>query len=284
MSPTKRNCGNGTTAMLTTFLYSLAGGMLCVLPTGRTDRIAWRFMRLVGAIVLAVVCLATVWCIREGGSASPGAGRWIVRLGIASATATAVVVLIAPLATRVTRLFNISCVLGGLLSVTAACVLAVAKLGEHGGLPVGLTTAVVISQVLGALLLGSVTVAWLLGHAYLTATRMTIAPLRHFSRLLSWAVAVRITFLVISLAVAWLARTDDGSSVLSQIVSQAWLVLILRAGVGLVAVGVFAYMVSDCVRLRSTQSATGILYFGSLCAYTGELASRHLSAQYGWPL
>lgn len=53
---------------------------------------------------------------------------------------------------------------------------------------------------------------------------------------------------------------------------------------GLVAVAVFAYMVTDCVRLRSTQSATGILYFASLFVYMGELAGLWLILECGWPL
>ena len=63
-----------------------------------------------------------------------------------------------------------------------------------------------------------------------------------------------------------------------------WLVASLKIGVGLVAVGAFAYMVADCVRLRSTQSATGILYFGSLFAYVGELAGLQLLTECGWPI
>ena len=62
------------------------------------------------------------------------------------------------------------------------------------------------------------------------------------------------------------------------------MILTLRIAVGLLAVGLFAYMVADCVRLRSTQSATGILYFASIFAYVGELANLQLIAQYGWPL
>ena len=50
----------------------------------------------------------------------------------------------------------------------------------------------------------------LLGHAYLTATKMTIAPLRHFSRLLSLGVSARIGVVVLSLAVAWFNPFLDG--------------------------------------------------------------------------
>ena len=107
---------------------------------------------------------------------------------------------------------------------------------------------------------------------------MTIAPLRHFSRMLLWSVGLRFAFALVSLAAAWLI---GGEEVVTHL-QHAWLVLSLRIGVGLVAVGVFAYMVADCVKLRSTQSATGILYFGSLFAYIGELAHQYMIVHYGW--
>ena len=138
-------------------------------------------------------------------------------------------------------------------------------------------------QSLSGLLLGSVTVTWLLGHAYLTATRMTIAPLGHFSRVLLWALAVRGGFLLLSIAVAWTTSNNAAPPILTRI-TDAWIVVLLRVGVGLVAVGVFALMVRACVRLRATQSATGILYFGSLFAYIGELANQHLVVAWAWPM
>jgi hypothetical protein len=159
-------------------------------------------------------------------------------------------------------------------------------------------------------------VAWLLGHAYLTQTRMTIAPLRHFSRVLLWAVGIRSVFLLISLGLGFsgaigtlhragavetgvqaaplpdaataapptAAGRTPGRVDLTAALSGAWLMLSLRIGLGLVAVGVFSWMVWECVRLRSTQSATGILYFASLFAIIGELASQQFIQEIGWPL
>ena len=112
---------------------------------------------------------------------------------------------------------------------------------------------------------------------------MTIDPLRHVTRVLSWAVSIRVAFLIVSVAIAFFLGRDADPAVPAYF-ARAWLVLTLRIGVGLVAVAVFTYMVSDCVKLRSTQSATGILYFGSLCAYIGELASQHLTTECAWPL
>jgi hypothetical protein len=145
------------------------------------------------------------------------------------------------------------------------------------------TFGMITGQVLGAWLLGSITLAWLLGHAYLTATKMTIAPLRYFSRTLSMAVAVRVTFLVLAAALAWWMQDTSVPTVWTRL-EQWWLIALLRVGVGLVAVAIMTYMVADCVRLRSTQSATGILYFASVMAYVGELASQYLTRELGWPL
>ena len=39
---------------------------------------------------------------------------------------------------------------------------------------------------------------------------------------------------------------------------------------------VFAYMIWDCVRRRSTQSATGILYLTMVFVFIGELTAQYL--------
>jgi len=210
----------------------------------------------------------------------------MVGLGILLGGGAVFVVLASPRAARWTRFFRIICGLLGIAGIAAASVSAVATMRagmDSRPLFPFAAPLVVLSQFLSALMLGSVTIAWLLGHAYLTATKMTIAPLRHFSRMLNGAVAARILFTIIGLVIAWQVRGDPSSPILWR-VGQSWLIVVLRVGVGLLAVAVFAYMVADCVRLRSTQSATGILYFGSVMAYVGELASQQLIFELGWPV
>lgn len=270
------------TVMVTTFFYSLAGGMLAVVATARIEQIAWRFLRLVGLVVFAIACGVTIWNLRHGGLGSATTEAREVGAGAALAVAAMAVVFTAPFATRIARAFRLFCAAGGLLGIWAACISALAGLDNAPVVPLG-ATSVIIGQLLGAGLLGSITVAWLLGHAYLTATRMTIAPLRHFSRMLAWAVAIRIGFLIVSLAVAWGVGNDMHPSTVTRF-GQAWLVLLLRVGLGLAAVGAFTYMISDCVRRRAIQSATGILYFGSIFAYVGELANLQLIRECGWSL
>ena len=265
--------------MLPTFLYSLAGGMMAVLATGRMDQIAWRFLRTVAAIAFALLCGLTAWRFAQHGAADT-TSAWTLWLGIGGGMWAAGTIFLAPAAAGMAMPFRAMCAMGGLLGLAAGCVAGVDLLHDEP-LTKAATAMIVVSELLGGLMIGSITVAWLLGHAYLTATKMTVAPLRHFSRVLSLTVAVRIGFLVISLVLAWL---QDGEAAIIDGLCQAWLVVTLRVAAGLLAVALFAWMVADCVRLRSTQSATGILYFGSVFAYIGELASQQIIAECGWPL
>jgi hypothetical protein len=267
--------------MVITFLYALSGGMLVILSATRVEQIAWNFLRLVGFLSFAMICFDTLWSLVRGvdhGLASD----WAIRLGLVTAFAAVVLVFIAGLADRRPGLIRVICGVGGLTGIAAAAaMIAQALSGAGASTPV--IVLAVCGQILGALLLGSITLAWLLGHAYLTATRMTIAPLRHLSRLLLWSVTLRLVFLIAVLGFPFLLGEVAGLPS-KQAIMGSWLLLILRVGVGLILVGVFAYMVADCVRLRATQSATGILYFASIPAYVGELAAHHLTLYLTWPM
>ena len=269
--------------MVVTFLYSLAGGILAVLALGRVEQIAWRFLRLMGLLAFAISCVIGVWRFRQEGATEAAAAGWSFTLGLVHSAAAVVFVFLSPLHKRVPAILRTVCGLGGLAGLSSACISVSLSLSIESNLPAVRGVYVVLSQALGGLLLGSVTVAWLLGHAYLTATKMTIAPLRRFSRMLSWAIVTRILFMLVSVATAWLATHNDSVPIMTHL-ANSWLIVLLRVGVGLAAVGVFAYMVGDCVRRRATQSATGLLYFGSIFVYVGELASQQLIAEYGWPL
>lgn len=268
--------------MVASFLFALTGGMLLILATARVQQIAWNFLRFVGFVVFGIACLVTFWLLARGPDAGGAVSAWALRSGIASAAASFVLVFVAGLAGSRPGVVRAICLAGGLAGLTASCLLVEARIndGVVSSLAIGLT---LLGQVLGSLLLGSITVAWLLGHAYLTATKMTIAPLLHFSRLLLWAVAVRFLFFLCVVGLPLLIGSPAGAPPVEAL-SGSWILLTLRVGGGLIAVGAFAYMVADCVRLRATQSATGILYFGSLLAYVGELTAQHLSLQFAWPL
>lgn len=267
--------------MLTTFLYTLAGGVLLVLGTARPREIAWRFVRLIALLVLAGTAVVVIWSVRNFAEGSDR-GTVAAWAGAGVVLAAAALVFLAPFAERRPGSYRAVCILGGLAGLVAGCWGMMELTGDRvvGGPRM---MAILAGHVLGSLLLGSVSLSWLLGHAYLTATRMTIVPLRRLSNLLLWLIGARTLFVVASLLWAAYGASEADASMLS-VLGRSWLVLSLRLGVGVVGVGAFAFMVADCVRRRSTQSATGILYFASIFAYIGELASQNLVAEYGWPV
>ena len=53
--------------------------------------------------------------------------------------------------------------------------------------------------------------------------------------------------------------------------------------VGLLVPAVFIYMADDCIRRRSTQSATGILYVTAVLIFIGEIVALYLVRATGLP-
>ena len=117
----------------------------------------------------------------------------------------------------------------------------------------------------------------LLGHAYLTASKMTMAPFRRLNATLAAVLAVRAVSAVG--VVLWLQARRP--------VEMLWGVYGLYVGtrwlVGLVVPGVFVYMAHDCIKRRSNQAATGILYVAGVLLFIGEIVALHLVRETGLP-
>jgi hypothetical protein len=127
-----------------------------------------------------------------------------------------------------------------------------------------------------AAMAGLVLMDMLLGHAYLTASKMTIAPFRRLNLLLAAVIALR----VMSVAgVLWLNHRRP--------VEMFWgiygLYILTRWLVGLAVPAAFIFMAHDCIRRRSTQSATGILYVAGVLVFIGEIVALYLVRETGLP-
>lgn len=110
------------------------------------------------------------------------------------------------------------------------------------------------------LYLGTLLCAMLLGHHYLTAPSMSIQPLVSAIRSAGLALLARAGLALAALAAL---RPAHPSSLL----------LLMRWGLGLAAPAVGLFLAHRTARIRSTQSATGILYATLILALLGELAS-----------
>jgi hypothetical protein len=61
------------------------------------------------------------------------------------------------------------------------------------------------------------------------------------------------------------------------------LFILTRWLVGLMVPAVFVYMAHDCIKRRSTQSATGILYVAGVLIFIGEIVALYLVRSNGLP-
>ena len=149
--------------------------------------------------------------------------------------------------------------------------------GVSGG---GLAMAGAMSS---SLLLGTVTVTMILGHWYLVDTSLSIAPLRDAALWFSIAVVLRWAAVLSVLGyggweVLRVSRAADF------IFSTNGLFFLFRSLMGLAAPLLLSVLIWQTVKMRSTQSATGLLYVALILVLFGELVSQFLLVRTGYPL
>jgi hypothetical protein len=127
-----------------------------------------------------------------------------------------------------------------------------------------------------AFLMGATLSAMLLGHHYLTAPMMSITPLERFVRCMAWALGVR----ALLAALGWWLWHEglDGSHGAGQV---STFFLAIRWGMGIAGPALATLLTWKTVAIRSTQSATGILYIAMTLVLFGELTALILARDSG---
>ncbi len=127
--------------------------------------------------------------------------------------------------------------------------------------------------------LGLITYAMLLGHWYLVVPKLSERPL---------VVAVNGIWALLFLKLLHTCWEAWSSSAYSQGVetynpdySFNWLMLAMRVGWGYLIIGVMNYYTARLVRMRSIQSATGILYVMTFFVFVGELIAHYVFLKLG---
>ena len=242
--------------MTETFLVLLAGGVMLAAAISDPREVTVNWLRLAGIIALALTSLSLYFYSRR--SQTIEWGWWLY--GILSVTILLHIWDPEPW----TKNSN-----GHPRSPAAMALLAAVLFGNllTLGKPsiVGLISSFGIAAMSGLALMDM-----LLGHAYLTASKMTMRP---FVRLhLSLAVITLIRALcAIGITMILLQRRP-----IELFWDRFGLFVITRWLVGLVIPGVFVYMAYDCIKRRATQSATGILYVAGILIFIGEIISLYL--------
>jgi hypothetical protein len=127
-------------------------------------------------------------------------------------------------------------------------------------------------------LIGAALTAMLVGHSYLISPGMSLQPLMRCFLAGGIALFVRIAI------VGWSTYRWTQLTPTYTLDNEVVLWLPVRWLVGIIAPLVFGWMAYSAARIRSTQSATGILYVVVVCAFLGELLGLLLTRQTGLPL
>jgi hypothetical protein len=247
--------------MLADFAVRLADGLALLLLLTPWRAVPSPFFRTHALVILGLLVLAAL-DLSQGGS-----GRELM-LPVAGAAALAFVSFILwgfglpRLALPATLL----------LSVVGAGVLVA---GSRGGV-YELWALNGMGRLASAFLMGSTLTAMLLGHYYLTAPAMSIEPLKRFVRCMAWGLGVRAL-----LAVVGLCLWSSGLGPLHGLGQVAPLFLAIRWGMGFAAPVLATWMTWQTVAIRSTQSATGILYIAMTLVLFGELTALILTRDTG---
>jgi hypothetical protein len=247
--------------MAETFLILLAAGVMLAVAVPRPRDVTLHWLRLGGIIALVMAGLSVfLWLRRE----SPRTQRETL-LYLAVTIAILFQLAMTQIGwARVQRLFAAVASASGVTLGTRLC-------GSTSMLAVSFSCAGI------AAMTGLALMDMLLGHAYLTASNMTMPPFRRLNDALGIMTILRMMIAVGG--VLWLNSRRP--------VEMFWgvygLYAITRWLVGLAVPMVFVYMARDCIKRRATQSATGILYVAGVLIFIGEILALHLVRETGLP-
>ena len=251
--------------MLIVFLLRLGCGLAAAMTTVSSREVSSGYFRnhlyvVLGLSVLAALLAWTqsvaglAWAAAGAATAYVAAAAWLYeapRVGKGALTVTTVLLAV-----------GLAVVGNGPLAATSE-------------LPAAARGLRALQTIASSGLLGVVTAAMLLGHWYLNAPGMKLAPLR---RLLVLMAAVLAAQCLVAGVGAWLQLQVDSG------LAGQWQMLAVRWFFGLLGPWALIWMTWQTLAIPNTQSATGILYVAVIGVFTGEVVSQVLSARTIYPV
>ena len=162
-----------------------------------------------------------------------------------------------------------SLVAGGLTSLAGLATLAF--LAQVLAAPTWGYAGTLLSLIVGALVVGGVSMGMTLGHWYLVTPRLPEQPLREMIFWLMAAIALQALLMIASLV---LPRDEIANAVDTPILENPF--FWMRVGGGLVFPMVLVWMAYDSSGVRAMQSATGLLYIAMALLLSGEVLGKGL--------
>jgi len=136
----------------------------------------------------------------------------------------------------------------------------------------------IVDDLASAAVLGAATSAMLMGHSYLIAPAMSLTPLLRLLGFLGICLIIRMALAGAGLW-SWTGHERN-----SNLETEMLLWLPVRWALGFVGPLVLGWMAWETAKIRSTQSATGILYVVVILCFLAELTSLLLLEKTGYIL
>jgi protein NrfD len=228
---------------------------------------------------LAAILIATGIAFRPAGGGQAMTTAGLAALGVAEA---AVVLYWSTVGRSLARIrpaiVGTACVAGSIALVAQAASAA-------SGHAITTQTLTVVSFLSSAALLGGACTAMILGHWYLVLPSMQVTHLQSIVRLHIASMVVRIAVVgaaVFFAIVTW--QPGLGPSFRHYILSVSGVFFWQRVLFGLAAPALLSYLTWETAKIRSTQSATGILYVDFFTVVVGEVLAVYLFLAQGVPV
>jgi protein NrfD len=173
--------------------------------------------------------------------------------------------------------------LGSALAAGVAALLAADSAGPPPGTE-SVAALLVATDLTSALLMGTAAGAMILGHYYLVVLDLPIAALRRLTVLLVIALGLRTVVVAVVLLGPLHGGLDEARAVALGLWSPDGVFVWMRLLFGIAGPLSLVWFIWKTVEIRSTQSATGILYVQLFLVMAGELLAKYLRMAAGIPL
>ncbi|HUG55113.1 MAG TPA: hypothetical protein VMR21_16010 [Vicinamibacteria bacterium] len=259
------------------FLVHLSLGLMATLPLV-PDRAGTGFFKLCSASA-ATMTTASLWLLVrrfgwDGGPAAPAGESYPSLVALCGTFLAATVV------------YNRAWHLGWprLRRPLLAVALASGLLAVLIAVPPGARLLVAAADLTSVVLLGAAAAAMILGHYYLVVLDLPISALRRLTVLLIGGLLLRSVVVAVALAAGDAGAYQDLRAVAAGLWSPDGVFVWMRLLFGLAGPLSLLWFIWKTVEIRSTQSATGILYVQLFLVLSGELLAKYLRVAAGFAL
>jgi hypothetical protein len=220
---------------------------------------------------LAAVLIAVAFVFRPSGEGSWLSGVALAALGMAEAAAIFYWATVGRAFAAVRPAVVVVALVSGLTALVAQA------LEAASAAPVTIQAMTVASFLSSAALLGGACTAMILGHWYLILPSLPVSHLQSIVKVHIASMVIRIAVVAAAVFVAiatWVP--GSGPSFRYYIFSVGGIFFWQRVLFGLAGPAVLSYLTWETAKIRSTQSATGILYVDFFTVVVGEVLAKYL--------